>query len=173
MLEVKNKRYSFTLRKNTAGKFAFVASKPDSNGKTNKYLIADCIDPEAAGAFGVQTRKIVKTFFEGSMVFDQLAEAIKSGTINNETGVSALPLVGSFVDVPCGFSYTSEFNGRQFVANTVSLFIMAGENFEVAKARAIRAVEGTRIKDTADEHAAIEQAASAAANAPTANNADF
>lgn len=146
MLEIKNKHYSFRLQKTPEGKFAHTSLKPNREGKLSKYLIARCTDPDAAKAFGVQTRKIVKTFFEGSMVFDELVEAIKNGIIDKETGQSSKPLAGSFVDIDCGFEYETEFNGTRFKQSTVSLFIMAGENFEVAKNRAIRAVAGMRIE---------------------------
>lgn len=166
MIEIKSKNYIFTLRKNEAGKFITTAKKADTNGVFSKYLIADCVDPDATRAFGVQTRKIVKTFFEGSMVYDQLIEALKTGVIDKESGASSKPLAGYFVDIDCGFSYKSEFNGRTFTQNTVSLFIMAGENFEVVKNRAIRGVESTRVISTDDHNAAIEQGVSAATNAP-------
>jgi len=167
MLEIKTKNYLFTLRKNAEGKFMHTAAQPNAEGKLGKYLMADCTDPDATRAFGVQTRKIVKTFFEGSMVFDQLVEALKSGVINKETGESSKPLAGYFVDIPCGFSYQTTFNGRTFNQSTVSLFIMAGENFEVVKARAIRAVEGMRIADLGDEGIVADVKASISANVPT------
>lgn len=172
MLEIKAKNYLFMLRKNAEGKFSHTAKNPNSESKLAKFLIADCTDPDATRAFGVQTRKIVKTFFEGSMVYDQLVEAIKVGVINKETGESSKPLAGYFVDIPCGFSYQLQFNGRTSVQSTVSLFIMAGENFEVVKARAIRAVESMRIKDAADTEIEHDVQISAQTNAPTQPAAD-
>lgn len=173
MLEIKTKNYLFTVRKTAEGKFVHTSTKPNSEGKLSKYLIADCTDPDATRAFGVQTRKIVKTFFEGSMVFDELVKAVKDGVIDNATGVSSKPLSGYFVDIPCGFSYRSEFNGRTFDQSTVSLFIMAGENYEVVKARAIRAVEGMRVKDLADVEIAADIQAGNAANVPSTNETDI
>ena|SRR5690554_664841 len=146
MLEIKNKNYIFSLRKTAEGKFAHTSLKPNRDGKLSKYLIADCIDPDAAKAFGVQTRKIVKTFFEGSMVYDELVGALKSGIIDKESGQSSKPLAGRFVDIDCGFEYETEFNGTRFKQSTVSLFVMSGENFEVVKNRAIRAVTGLRVE---------------------------
>jgi hypothetical protein len=166
MLEIKAKNYIFSLRKTAEGKFMHIATKPNSDGVLNKYLVADCIDPDATKAFGIQTRKIVKTFFEGSMVFNQLVEAMQASIINKETGESSKPLAGYFVDIPCGFNYVSEFDGRKVVQSTVSLFIMAGENFEVVKARAIRAVEGMRIKDAADSEIEADIKISQETNAP-------
>ena len=168
MLEIKNKNYIFSLRKTTEGKFTHTSLKPNRDGKLSKYLIADCIDPDATKAFGVQTRKIVKTFFEGSMVYEELVGALKSGIIDKESGQSSKPLAGSFADIDCGFEYETEFNGTRFKQSTVSLFIMAGENFEVAKNRAIRAVAGMRVESDDIVQTREEITQSNAANTPPA-----
>ena len=151
MIEVKSKNYLFSLRKTADNKFLHTSKNPNIEGKLSKFLLADCTDPDASRAFGKQTRKIVKTFFENTYVYNQLVDAIKSGTID-ETGESAKPLAGYFIDIDCGFTYRSEFNGRAFDSTTVSLFIMEGENFEVVKRRAIRAVEKMRVKTVDDLH---------------------
>lgn len=146
MLEIKNKNYIFKLRKTEEGKFVRPNQTPFRDGTFGKHILADCTDPDAVKAFGIQTRKIVKPFYSGTMVYNEIISALESGVIDKKTGQSSKPLAGSFVDIDCGFEYESEFNGYKSKQSTVSVFIMAGENFEVAKNRAIRAVAGMRIE---------------------------
>lgn len=148
MLELKSKNYSFVLLKGANGKFVQTSKNPNAEGVLAKYLVAECTDPEASRAYGVQTRRIVKTFYEGTKIYDDLIEGLKAKNIDNETGVSSKPLAGYFVDIPCGFQYATEYKGRTFISSSVSIFIMAGENFHAAKDRAIRGAEKTRITDS-------------------------
>jgi hypothetical protein len=150
MIEVTVKNYVFKLRKDDNGKFAHTAKQAGADGKVSKYLVAECTDPDATKAFGVQTRRIVRTIFEGSMVFEEMKNAIEAGIIDKETGESSKPLAGSFVDIDCGFTYEVDINGNKIKRNTVSVFIMAGEDFTVAKTRAVRAVERLRIQGRDD-----------------------
>lgn len=173
MINVEPKKYLFTLRKNDEGKFLHTSKNQNAEGRLAKYLLADCKDPDAASAFGEQTRRIVKPIFEGTMTFDELKNALETGIIDKDSGVSSKPLSGYFVDIPVGFEYETEFNGRKFRSSTVSLFVMKGENFDVVKNRAIRSVQHLKVQTSDDIEAKTEQELSQQENAPKPSNDDF
>ena len=150
-MEIKVQLYNFSLVKTSEGKFAHTAE----NG--NKYMLLDCIAQNAAAAFGRQSVNVIKPVFENSKVYKDLAAAIESGIIDKTTGVSSKPVEGKhFAKVPAGFSYqtTNKKNGQVYTMSTVSFMIFGDENYEAAKAAAIRAAR-TRIGDDADVAADI------------------
>jgi len=175
MLTEEKRFYDFVLAQTPDKKFAFTSLRPDSDGVLKKYLKAELTDRAASSAFGVQTTRIVKCFFDGTKVFDDMRKAIESNIIDKETGISSKPISANFYkDYPCGFPYTATMaNGTVITNRFVSFLVLAGDSFDKERDRAIRSAAKTRVAEPTDVEADIQHDATVGATITGSTEASF